>query len=298
MRYLLLIVVMLGFHTRAQTYFKDHFGGTVSIIANIGSHNTSVGFGVNGYYKDYFYQFNFGSTFLLYEHSLGNRRRFMENRTTLGVLLLGGKEEREIDFEMSPLNHQTNKNLGIGYSYIIYSDSRQTSQHSGAFSLHINHFSGYHENDIFGGRGQDRYRTGQLHASYQYGIYKFSGGIQMWTGKTNSAPLNQDNCQHCPAGYRNLYNEPYGKTSHGNAYLGVSMHAGMGQTGNFKYGVDSERVRHIFQNRLIHNLGQIINKPTPHYPMLNSEGYPVYDKELKRPNKHYIQLGLNNNWWY
>lgn len=298
MRYLLLIVVITGFHASAQNYFKDHFGGRVSIIANVGTHNTSFGIGLNGYYTDYFYQFNIGTTFLLYEHSLGNRRRFLENRTSAGLLLLAGKDERELDFEINPTNHQTTKNFGLGYSYIIYSDSRKTSQTAGAFALHIHEFSGYHENDIFGGNGKDRFRTGQFHASYQLGNIKISGGIQMWTGDSGTAPLYTDSCHHCPAGYRDLRNSAYGKTSHGNAYIGASMYNGMGQTGNLKYGVDSELVRHMFQNILIHNLGQFVKRPTPHYPLLNSEGQPVFDRKEARPNKHFLQLGLNNGWWY
>lgn len=298
MRFLLTAAFMIGFLVRGQNYFSEHFGGTVSIIAHIGSHNTSIGFGLNGYYTDKFFQINGGSTFLLYHNALGNRRSFMENRTAIGAILLAGKENRIIDFDLGALNHQTNKNLGLGFSYILYSDSRNTSQASGAFGIHFQQFSMYHENDIFGGTGKDRFRTGQFHFSYQYERFKFETGIQLWTGESGGAPLFTDSCFHCPAGYRDLRNTAYGKTSHGIAYAGIRADMGLKQVANARLGIDSENVRHYFQNIMIHNLGQFLRRPTPHYPRLNEEGLPVFKREDARDNKPYLQLGMNNGWWY
>lgn len=298
MRWMLPFILMLTSPAFAQNYFRDHFGGTIGIVANVGTHNTSIGFAANGYYTDYFYQFNAGTTLLLFERSLGQRRRFIESRSAIGVVLLAGKEDRTIDFDLSGLNHQTAKRYGIGYDYILYVDSRKTSQRSGGFGIHLKNLSMYHENDIFGGGGRDRFRTGQFHVSYQWEQLKFYGGVQMWTGQSSTAPLYTEGCSRCPQGYRDLRDQPYGRTSNGNAYLGVRYNGVGMQTASVSVGVDSELVRHAFQNLLIHNIGEFVKRPTPHYPMLSPEGLPVFNRKERRPDRLYLQLGANNGWWY
>jgi len=298
MRYILILFASLSFLSFWQNYFKDHFGAVFGLVANFGTHNNSIGFSLNGYYADHFYQFNLVSTFLLYENGLGNRKKFIQSLSTVGLMLLAGKEERRMDFEFNGLNHQTNKNLGLGYNYILYIDTKRTSQTSGGFGFYIREFALYHENDLFGGNGRDRFRTGVFHASYQLENIKFNGGIQLWTGESKTAPLKHDSCKKCPAGYRDLRDTPFGRTSHGNAYLGFTMTPGFRQNASFRIGVDSEEVRHIFQNLFIHNLGNAINRPTPHYPRLNLEGLPVFEKSEARPSLLYLQFGSNSCWSY
>lgn len=298
MRCLLILFALLCFHSFGQNYFKDHFGASAGVVANFGTHNNSIGLTINGYYTDNFCQFNLGSSFLLFENGLGNRKRFIQNRSTIGLVLLAGKDERTLDFEYNGLNHQTTKNLGLGYNYIFYFDTKGTSQTSGGFGFHIKEFALYHENDLFGGNGKDRFRTGVFHASYQYGQIKFNGGIQLWTGESKTAPLYQDSCRKCPSGYRDLRNSAYGRTSHGNAYVGFTMTPGFKQNASFRIGIDSEEIRHTIQNLFIHNLGNVINRPTPHYPKLNNEGLPAFNKSEARPSLLYLQFSSNNGWSY
>ena len=64
-----------------------------------------------------------------------------------------------------------------------------------------------------------------------------------------------------------------------------------------KVGVDSERFRHAFQNRLTHDLiilPKKVTRNTPHYPRLDENGCPVFEKELVRKDKWYFQVGLND----
>lgn len=63
--------------------------------------------------------------------------------------------------------------------------------------------------------------------------------------------------------------------------------------------MDSESIRHGFQNRLIHDLiflPKKVERTTPHYPRLDQYGCPVFDKESIRPNKLFLQWGINDNW--
>jgi hypothetical protein len=60
-------------------------------------------------------------------------------------------------------------------------------------------------------------------------------------------------------------------------------------------GIDSEQVRHVFQNKLFHDLPFLPKKyqnQTPHYPRLNKEGLPVFTKNEVRKDKFYFSLGM------
>lgn len=298
MRLFALLIFTSVFSCFSQTYFRDHFGGTLGISMGIGSHNTSFGVHINGYYTDHFYQINLGTRFLLYEHGFGGRRHSWESRNVAGVVLVAGNKGRTLDFELDGLNHQTEKNLGIGFNYVWYLDGRGTSQTSGGFGLHLYDFSIYHENDIFGGQGRDRFRTGQFHLSYLYNRYKFTAGIQLWTGESRTAPLLKTGCSDCPSGYRDLRDSKYGRTSHGILYLGWRADMGGNQVATARIGFDAERIRHIFQNKLIHDLGVFVNRPTPHYPMLDTNGVLTLDTSKVRQPKPYLYLGANNGWAY
>lgn len=295
------IVILLFFGTFSafgQNYFRDHFGGTIGLAMTIGSHNSNIGVNLNGYYTDFFYQVNLGTRITFYPNAFGGRKNYWESRSAAGVIIVGGREDREIDFELDGLNHQTNKNLGVGFNYLWYHDGSGTSQTSGGFGFHVHDFSMYHENDLFGGQGRDRFRTGQFHFSYRYQRHKFTAGIQLWTGESNSAPLIENGCDDCKSGYRDLRNTKFGKTSHGIFYVGWRQQHEYGQNSGVRIGLDSEHVRHIFQNKLIHDLGAFINRPTPHYPMLDTNGNPTFNAALVRPSKLYFSIGANSGWAY
>ncbi|XOV68317.1 MAG: polymorphic toxin type 23 domain-containing protein [Fluviicola sp.] len=298
MRAIVILFFLGTFTSFGQDYFRDHFGGSVGVSMTIGSHQSNFGVHLNGYYTDYFYQINVGTRLSFVPHSFGGRKSFWESRSAVGVILLEGKSEREVDFELDGLNHQTAKNLGIGFNYIWYHDGAGTSQTSGGFGMHIREFSMYHENDIFSGTGRDRFRTGQFHFSYRYQQHKITAGIQLWTGESNSAPMKTEGCDDCKSGYRDLRNTKFGKTSHGILYVGWRQQHGFGQNSGVRLGWDAESIRHIFQNKVIHDLGVFIKKPTPHYPMLDANGIPTFDASQVREPRFYFSIGANSGWAY
>jgi len=296
MRISLLVILLLPFLSKGQTYFKDHFGGTVGLVVNVGSHVTSTGINIKGYYTDYFAQINAGSTFYLHNSSYGGRKRFWENRNSIGLVLMGGKRDSQIDFQLDGLNHQTAYNYGIGFNYLFYFDNKGTSQTSGGFGFHIKELSIYHENDVFAGNAKDRFRTGHLYASYLWNDFKFGTGINLWTGDSQQTYWQKITFDGCPAGFKVLEDNPYGKTSHGNVYGSVIYNLPYGQDMHLKIGYDSEQARHIVQNRIIHDIGRFVGRSAPQYPRLNEHGCIVFDKDDVRPTKAFIQLGMNDNW--
>lgn len=298
MRSIFFLWLLIGVPVFGQTYFKDHFGGTIGISMSVGTHNASVGLLLNGYYTDHFYQINTGTRFIFYKKALGERRKSWESRSVVGLVLLAGNEDRLLDFELDGLNHQTQKNFGLGYNYIWYFDGQKSSQTSGGFGVHIHNLSMYHENDIFAGQGRDRFRTGQFHFSYQWDRFKIITGLQIWTGESRSAPLMQNPSKRDEKQYRDLRSTAFGRTSHGIIYGGLTGYFDFGQNATARIGVDSEKIRDLFQNKLIHDLGRFIRRPTPHYPMLDPNGFPTFDKDSARPIRPYLLLGTNGGWAY
>lgn len=287
---------MFPFLSNGQSYFKDHFGGSVGLVMNIGSHVTSAGINIKGYYTDCFVQVNAGSTFYLHYKSYGGRTRFWENRNVIGAVLLAGKREKLIDFQLDGLNHQTTYDYGLGYNYLFYFDNKGTSQVSGGWGFHIKNLSIYHENDVFGGQAKDRFRTGHFYTSYLWRDFKFGIGINLWTGDSQQSFWQRTPFEGCPGGFKNLEDNPFGKTSHGNVYGSMVYNLPYGQDFHFKIGIDSEQARHIVQNRVIHDTGRFFGRSAPQYPRMDEQGCIVFDKEHTRKPKPFIQLGMNDNW--
>ena len=282
-----------------QGYFQNHFGGTIGIVTNVGSINTSVGISLRGFWTDYFAQINATTSIQFYGNSYGNRRNFWESRNSVGLILLAGKKERTQDFQLDGLNHNTSYNYGVGFNYIGYFNNSGTSQLSGGFAAHIKNLSIYHENDVFGGQAKDRFRTGHVLFSYQYQDYKFGLGLNLWTGETANSKWQKIASEKMPIGFRNLEDLPYGKTSHGIIYSSFTYNLPYGQDAFLRLGIDSESIRHSFQNRLMHDmifLPKNIKRSTPHYPRLDDAGCPVFNNEDAKPASYYFQFGTNVNW--
>lgn len=299
MRSILLSFLFTSSFLNAQNYFPEHFGGSVGLVLNMGTHVDAVGINFKGYYTDYFFQVNAGSTFYFYSKGYAERKMFWENRSTLGLVLLAGKKNTDRNLMLDGLNHQTAYNYGAGYSYIWYFDNAQTTQRSGSFGIHIKEFSLIHENDLFGGYAHDRFRTGRAYANFRYKNWQFAAGMFLWTGDSRGAKWQRLSMDKCPNGFSILEDQPYGRTSHGILYASASYHFPYAQTATLRIGLDSERIRHGLQNRLIHDLiflPKSVKPSTPHYPRLDPHGCPVFDVDKIRKDKFYFQLNANDNW--
>lgn len=292
-------MLLFPIYSFEQTFKAERFGMSVGLLLNVGTHVNTIGISLNSYYQDFFYQVNAGSSFTYNLTGYGNRKNFWESRNSLGLLLLGGKKEMKPDFQLNGLLHNSAYNYGIGYNYIWYFDNVKTSQLSGGWGVHVKSFSLLLENDIFGGQGKDRFRTGHVTMNYRLNDFKITTGLNIWTGETANSEWQKSSLDKCPSGYRELDNLLYGKTSHGILYGGLSYNLGYGQFTTMRIGIDSENIRHAFQNRLMHDLiflPKRIERKTPHYPRLDEFGCPVFEGSLVRQSKFYYQQGLNENW--
>ena len=294
-----LFIICVPLTSFSQTLTGEKLGFSIGGILTIGTHVNSIGISLNGYYTDHFYQFNGGTTFRFNINSYGKRKKFIENKNTIGLVLLAGKESSPIDRELDGLFHNTANDYGLAYNYIWYFDNAGTSQRSGGWGLHIKNFSVLFENDVFGGQAKDRFRSGHLAFQYRTNDFKFQSGLYIWTGETANSFWQKIPMEKAPSGFRILEDLPYGNTSHGILYGGVRYMLPYGQSVGARIGIDSENIRHAFQNRLIHDLiflPEKVERNTPHYPRLDENGCPVFDKKDVRRDRLYLLLDANENW--
>lgn len=302
MRFFFLFPLLLSkISADAQSYESKYWGVKLGVVAHLGTHVNQFGLRINAYATYAFTQVNIENTTTLSLTQLGGRKKLVENRVGLGTLLLGGIKNINTDFIWGTLHHQTSFKNALGYTYLWYRDNRSTSQNSGGWTLQSGNFQLFFENDIFAGTGRDKYRTGHLQIAYQQRDYSFQLGVQLWTGETRGSVWNKTPQENTPNGYRSLEKLPFGKTSHGILYAGLNYHLPATNFLSARIGFDSEQVRHVFQNRISHDLvflPQKVERKTPHYPRLNADGTPVFSKKEMRKTRFYSQFGVNPLWSY
>jgi hypothetical protein len=288
-----------------QPICSQKIGFRLGGVFSIGTHVNNIGITSNLFYQDYFYQVNLGVNSLFNLKSYGQRKCFFENRIALGVVLLGGKQEQQINILQDALIHNTRYNYAIGYNYLWYFDKVGTSQRSGGWSVNIKRLTLLFENDIFGGQGKDRFRTGILALQFKQKEYIIHSRLFIWTGETKGSTWNKTAQPNCPNGFRSLKDLPFGKTSAGIVSLGVyyapyyHKYSNLQSVFSSHVGFDNEQVRHIFQNKISHDLKflpQSIQRKTPHYPRLDQNGNPVFVKDSIKPTKFFINFNINSNW--
>ena len=297
--YVLSLFIFLSPHTFTQNWNEFSFSSILGITATIGTHSTRFGLNVSAHFMYSFAQLNVSNFANFNLFGYGNRKKYLESRTALGLVLLGGKRNNTLDFQFDGLSNNTKYQYGLGYNYIWYHDQAKTSQRSGGWAIHANKFSVLLENDVFGGQRKDRFRTGHLAFTYRYLNSKFTLGLNIWTGETANSTWQRIAMKKCPSGFRLLEDLPYGTTSHGILYVGMTQHLAYVQNVYGRIGIDSERIRHAFQNRLMHDLiflPKCFQRNTPHYPMLDKDGCPTFEKSMVRKSKLYLQGGIHDVW--
>ena len=292
----LFLILLLPISVFSQNRWKPGAGIKASILISFGSHQNSLGFKLDTYFGNDFVQLNAGATTRYFLTNLGSRSNFGELRFSTGGVLMFGKGQGSLNMDWDGPLHQSKSEYSIGYAHYWYLDRLGTSQRSGAWNIGIQRIDILMENDVFGGQAKDRFRTGSLVVSYRDSLYKASIGLTIWTGETAETIWNKTPFQGGPNGFRDLTGRPFGKLNHGILY-GELKHRFVGmQTAGTRLGWDSEQIRHVFQNKISHDLILFPKKMvrnTPHYPRLNESGENVFTwKEARKP-RFYFQTFLN-----
>ena len=287
---------------------SERFGGTAGLSFNFGTSVNRIGIIGSGFYLSDFVQINLQLKGTYNFSNLGPRPAIpgWEFQGSLGALLGFGPPTGRINPFLTPVSNQTGRFYAVAYAYNIYFDQMETSQRSGTIALHIQRFSAITENDALSGELSDRYRTGALLISYQTDSTEFGLSTVLWTGDAQSKGVKRVRETKYPSryGYKDLSEGKYGKFSHGILTAQIKQELPFGQIAQANIGFDAERVRHVFQNKFIHDMyfipRGIVKVRNPHYPMLADDGEPYLflDSQKIRKARLYINVGMNTGVFY
>lgn len=295
---------------KAQVQLPDYLGLSGGITCTFGSIVNRVGLTVQSYYVNDFVQINVQARGYYNLTSFGPRPRIpgWEFTGAVGAVIgFGPVMGEDVNPFLSPLSNQTNRRYAIGYAYHCYVDQMKTSQLSGSIAVHIEKFEIASENDAFSGLIDDRFRTGAVKMSYRLDdVTQVGISSLLWTGDTRSDGTFKVRKSAYPAayGYKDISKGTYGHFSHGILALYAQRSWGYGQVTQLQVGTDSEWVRHVLQNKLIHDLAFVpekINKArNPHIPMVDTEGMPyLYRKDQRvKPASFFLSGSLNPSLFY
>ncbi|MEO1713926.1 MAG: polymorphic toxin type 23 domain-containing protein, partial [Bacteroidota bacterium] len=210
--------------------------------------------------------------------AIGTQQYALEHQ--LRIRLRGGWRDRSLD-QLPVFNvlDQWPVAYRFGYQWNWYWDDQGTSQETGTLLVGLHAWDIQIENDALALiQPRDRFRTGAFSIQWIAGYWQFGTQVILWHGEGNGAPRCTNPDYPCPYGYKDLKDRPYGRCSHGIWQFTAQRSLGQGQTTGLALGLDSEQIRHFWQNRLIHDLPFIPlrwNKArNPHYPMLDQDGAP------------------------
>jgi hypothetical protein len=289
-------ILALSLLTVAVVNAQPQFRFGFSILA--GTHVNRVGgFFETSYEADPFVFYNRTALYYAFQ-SMGPKISGIELQNQTGFNVGWGTEQKRFDTRLV----RSPRRNSIGYSYNLYLDQRKTSQVTGTVNMQFDNIMIAVENDIFAHGYFDRYRTGALRIGYVDSNVYAGAQLLLWTGQHNGRRIT-DSTYPGRHGYMDVQNGKYGQYSSGIASAFVQYRAGRA-TATAAGGVDAEQIRHLFQNKVLHDMPFLPKRwnkhPNAHIPMVSRDGKPyVYDfGQRVRPVKPYLQLSLNDTGLY
>lgn len=300
--FIAIILLFLPFLVKAQDV-PSFSGLSVGASFSFGTNVNRLGLHFSTYYTYGFAQGNMGMNGYWNIRSLALQKSSFEGQFGIGLELGFGRRD-SLRNEFIGLGENNLEQLyGIGYTYMAYWDNQKTSQTAGMFDVNIANFRLLFENDLFGGgKGwRDRFRTGAFLLEFQYEKLRFGLSTVLWTGDyVGCKVVNNDSIYPARFGYRLQEGSTHGSRSLGLFSLQVKALLPYQQMPQLNIGVDSEKVRHVFQNKLIHDQPFLpkswIKRKPHHIPMLQADGsqYLFRENQAIKPTSFYFNLGLNN----
>jgi hypothetical protein len=303
---------------KAQNNVLNNFGAQFGLSFNVGTHVNRLGLSSKVYYHFEHLQINFQSAFYYNFSSLGSEKKGLEAQFQLGLTGIWGRVDsfRFRDPFLNSFGNQTLRPNSVSYAYLLYLDGFGTTQLSGLFALEIHNFKFVFENDFLAFQSLDRYRTGAIAMQYRWNNWQFGIKQLSFTGDpyAKNCPWIEDGVFPSRSGFIDMTAAPLGNKSLG--IFAIQIERRLTELSNvfpvsilkpqigIEIGIDSEHIRNIFQNKLVHdskilplNWGKVKN---PHIPMLCSDGcpYTYHPGQEIRKNKFYTQILMNNLGFY
>ena len=289
--------------SRAQTFGGKKYGWSIGLLVAAGTHFDRIGGSLQGYFAGETYQLNPGFKIYYNFKNIGPLKKYFEFALSVGAVASFGRNDSMKNLFITPVGNQTLKKNSVGYAFNYYLNTINTSQATGTVSVQFGKFQLICEDDLFAGGIRDEFRTGSILAQYrdkhfQYAINFFTG----WTGKRGKHV--DDPGYPSRNGYMDMSHSLYGNVSAGLFSAQIQYAAPYGQTIQGNIGIDAERVRNFFQNKLVHRLFFSPKdghwRGGPDIPMIDAAGNMyLYKKGQKiRPATLYCNLFVNPGLFY
>lgn len=284
-----------------QWISSESIGVVGGIRCWVGYPANQIGLTIQGYYRRQWIQANAGISLQYNVSHLGPRPRQAgwEAQLYTGLLAGFGPSGQSPSSFLHPVSNQTGSQYAIGYAWLWYLDQMSTSQVTGMLGLHLGDWEILSENDAYTGRLDDRFRTGTIALTYRTQQLRVGLSNILWTGDPRSPGVRRVSKGVGRFGYKDLSEATYGRFSHGILALQASWVLPYRQVAEARIGVDAEQIRHLIQNRVIHDMrflpAQWVPVRNRAYPMLDEHGMPYLDPDRQhiRPPRLYFQAGLN-----
>ncbi len=291
-----LVFLFVGFQARASDWDA---GATIGLTIYLGNKTDRIGVFAGAWLRYDFVQINTGIRAYYNFKNLGPPGRYWGFNSYGGLLFGWGKCDSIINPFITSVSNQTTRRYSFAYSYNIYCDGIGTSQRTGTFALQLNRVNIITENDLFGDN-KDRFRTSAAVVQYRYKSTIFGINVILWTGENGPRIANTN----YPS--RRGYKEPvrFGSYSHGILCFQVQQDLGCGQNVQASAGIDAEQIRHVFQNKIIHDFAFLpakwVKNPSSHVPMLDTENkmYLYQPGQKIRKPTPYFNLAANPELFY
>lgn len=235
-------------------------------------------------------------------------RRWQQQYYVGGVVSWGQRFWQQPNPFYDLLSHQLRQAYSLGYSFIVYKDNIHTSQRSGQIAAQFYRWTCLIENDLWGGKGGDKFRTAALAVYYRYGVQQWGIRSVLWTAnprENGTRKLRTHPSFKSRYGYYDMNNKRYADVSHG--ILAAQWQYAVPRAGallprlvDAQIGIDAEQVRNFLQNRFIHDMPFVPkqwNKArNPHIPMLDANDKPyLYEAGQKvRPARFWWKLDIDD----
>ncbi len=311
MKWIILFVVFFGFSGSAVSQGLDEpLELRAGLTWRLGTERAKLGCILGASYKQEHWQLNALWGWDWSWKDLGPKIAHGEYRLGLGASgALGGDEEwfpEDIqggNSFLSPVRNSSGKAYTAGFGFWWYFNKIGTDQMTGVLEFEIDRWVISHENDVFIGKASDKFRTASVFIGYRFDEARLGWSTIMWHADTRGEGRNwvyESNSYKSRHGYIDLSKVRYGNLSHGIMAFEFMQELPWGQAAGISLGVDSDKVRHLFQNKIMHDMPwwpRSWKQPkNPHIPMIDEEGkaYLFREGQEVRADRFYIEAFMNS----
>jgi hypothetical protein len=286
-------------NAKPQQIISENWGLNAGISISYGTHIKQVGL----FFRTYLVfnknlQWNNDLRLCYFFRNIGPKKSHTEIQISTGLLFGYGNTKVPETFFINKISNQTHYQNSVAYAYNGYFNTIKTSQQTGTIGLGFNSIHINLENDLFAKASLDRFRTGSLQVTYQKENLRLSITHQMWTGKLGK-PI-YDSLYPNTNGYLDTTNAVYPFLSHGILCASADfVEKYYFQQFRGAIGIDADQLRHVVQNKLMHDELYLPKKlrshNNHHFPMIDTkdEFYLFKPSQKIRKPKLFTQFYLN-----